>query len=382
MVAAPNDRHDAPRRRDGFTLIEVLISLTMLLVVVASVTSVYRTQIRAIDSATGRLEAIRNLRFVQSTIDRELRLAGGVGGQPVIVMAHPMALTFNVDLVTRNANDHSAVYYNPDADSLATEGFDPARAKALPLVAKVYPAQAYTDAGGNRSTAETIAYFLVRDLTATRSDIYTMFRRVNDRDSTVVARNIQVPTDSVYFFRYWRTDVTGNLSQIPLANLPIYWDAASRLADSIRVVDLRVNTFYHDAARNIDVLRSTSTSTKLLNAGTLGQSTCGGPPLPARNVNANLVLDANGAPSSVHVTWDASQEETAGEKDVALYLVQRRLSAATAWETLYNVPANGSASYSFDDHNLATGTWLYAIVAQDCSPANSAPVLSMSIVIP
>ncbi len=375
-------RTSARSRRGGFTLIEVLISMTVLLVVVVSVTSVYRSQIRAIGSASGRYEAVQNLRFVENAIDRELRLAGGTGGQPIIVMAHPMAIVFNVDLVSRHANDRNAVYYNPDADSLATEGYDPARSRALPFVAKSYPAQFYTDPAGNRSTAETIAYFLRRDLTASRNDIYTLFRRVNDRDSTIVARNIEVPTDTSYFFRYWRTDATGTLSQVPFNSLPIYWDDASRTADSIRVVDLRVNTWYHDAAQNKDILRSTSASTKLLNAGLLSQGTCGSAPLPARNVVADLQLDADGTPSFVHVTWDASLEETAAEKDVSLYLVQRRPAAGTLWETLSNVPASATASYTYDDHALASGTWIYAIVAQDCSPANSAPALSLFVVIP
>ena len=132
----------------------------------------------------------------------------------------------------------------------------------------------------------------------------------------------------------------------------------------------------------MDVVRTTSMSTKLLNAGLLGQSTCGSPPLPARNVAAALELDAGGAPSVVRVTWDASLEETAGEKDVSLYLVQRRPTAGLVWETLSNLPANGSASYSADDRALASGSWTYAVVAQDCSPANSTPVLTFSIVIP
>jgi hypothetical protein len=356
--------------------------MTVLLVVVGSVAAVYRAQLRAVGGASGRFEAVQNLQFVQNAIDRELRLAGGVGGQPLIVMAHPMAVVFNVDLVTRRSGDHNAVYYNPDADSLATDGFDPARARALPFGVKNYPAQWYRDLAGNATTAETIAYFLVRDQSASRNDIYTLFRRVNDLDSTIVARNIEVPSDTVYFFRYWRTDAAGALTQIPFASLPLYWDAAGHLADSIRVVDLRVNTWFRDAAANKDVLRSTSSSTKLLNAGLMNQSTCGTAPLPPRNVSAELQLDVNGAPTHVHVTWDASLEETGAEKDVTLYLVQRRATASTAWETLSNVPANASASYSYDDHALAQGSWVYAVVAQDCSPANSAPVLSVTVVIP
>jgi hypothetical protein len=204
---------------------------------------------------------------------------------------------------------------------------------------------------------------------------------VNALDSTVVARNIQVPADSVYFFRYWRTNATGTLSQLALNTLPHYWDGATRVTDSIRVVDLRLNTWFRDATSNSDILRGTTSSTKLLNAGLLNQSACGTAPLPARNILAEI-QNVNGSPASVRITWDASLEETTAERDVALYLVQKRPLAGTVWETLTNVPANNSASYTWDDGALAQGSWEYAIVAQDCSPSNSGPVVSLTIVIP
>ncbi len=376
-------RSPSRARRAGFTLPEVLLSLTIMLAVMASAVKFYRFQIRAIESGTGRLEAVQNLRFVQNVIDRELRLAGGIAGQPLIVMAHPMAVVFNVNLVTRVEDDKGAVYYNPDADSLATEGFELSRARVLPLVSKLYPGQNYSDDGGSRSTAETISYFLRTDATAGRSDIYTLYRRINDRDSTVVARSIQVPTDTVYFFKYWRTDASGALSAVPNASLPIYWDAANRAADSLRVVDLRINSWYRDTRANKDVIRSIASSTKLLNAGLLQQSTCGTAPLPARNVAATLQYDGTGALNHVQIAWDPSLEEGGGERDVALYMIQRRPAGSTgAWTTLSNLPANGSASYSYDDYALVSGDWNWNVVAQDCSPANSAAASSSTLTIP
>jgi prepilin-type N-terminal cleavage/methylation domain-containing protein len=371
------------RSRRGFTLAEVLLALTIMLMVMAAAVKFFRFQVRAIEGGTGRLEAVQNLRYVQNVIDRELRLAGGISGQPLLVMAHPMAVTFNVNLVSRVADDKGAVYFNPDADSLGTEGFELARARALPIVSKVYPGQDYLDETGNRTTAETISYFLRADAASGRNDIYSLFRRINDRDSTVVARNIQVPTDTVYFFRYWRTDATGTLSAIPNASLPIYWDAANRAADSVRVVDMRINSWYRDTRMNKDVIRSIETSTKLLNAGLLQQTVCGTAPLPARNVVATLVLDGSGNPTHVSITWDNSLEEANGERDVALYMIQRRATGSTgAWTTLSNSPANNSASYSFDDRDLVSGSWTWSVVAQDCSPANSAPAMSASVTIP
>jgi prepilin-type N-terminal cleavage/methylation domain-containing protein len=375
-------RRSRRRARRGFTLVEMIVSIMVMSVVTAAAITFYRFQVRAIRSGTGRLESVQNLRYVENIIDRELRLAGGVSGQPLIVMAHPMAVVFNVNLVTRAAGDRSAVYYNPNADSLGTEALDSSRARQLPLVGKVYPTQNYSDASGNRSGAETIAYFLRPDPGSGRNDIYTLFRRVNDRDSTVVARDLQVPADTAYFFRYWRTDATGTLSLVPNASLPIYWDNAGHVADSLRVVDLRINTWYHDAS-SANIIRGVQASTKLLNAGLLQQNTCGSAPLPATNVTAALTLDASGTPAYVHLAWNASLEETGGEKDVALYMIQRRATGSTGdWATLANLPANASATYTYDDRALASGSWSWAIVAQDCSPSNSALALSGSVTIP
>jgi type II secretory pathway pseudopilin PulG len=373
--------HALRRRRAGSTLIELMLSMVIMLVVMAAATSFFRVQARATETGAGRLESLQNLRAVQSVIDRELRLAGGITGQPLIVYANTMAIAFNVDLVTRQAGDHNAVYYNPDADSLATESWDPARAMALPLVSRAYPTVSYLDNGGVRSTAETISYFLWRDASAARGDAYTLFRRVNDRDSTVVARNLIVPADSA-FFTYWRTDATGALSALAPTSLPIYWDNAAGVADSLRVVDLRISTWYRDVRANNDVIRTMTSSVKLLNAGLLKQTTCGAPPLPAQSVSAALITDVNGAPVSVRISWSPSLEEAGGEKDVTLYLIQRQSTGGGGWVTLANQPATGAGSYTFDDRPPVSGSWQYAVIAQDCSPANAVPTITGTVVVP
>jgi prepilin-type N-terminal cleavage/methylation domain-containing protein len=369
------------RRRAGMTLIEILLAMVIMLVVMGAAVSFFRVQARAAETGAGRLDALQGLRSVQSLIDRELRLAGGIVGQPLIVYASANAVAFNVDLVTRTAGDRNAVYYNPDADSLGVIGWDPARALTLPGSARAYPAVNYLDDGGNRSTAETVTYFLLRDNSASRSDVYTLFRRVNDRDSTVVARNLIVPADSS-FFRYWRTNAAGALSQVSTASLPLYWDNAAGVTDSLRVVDLRISTWYRDGRANLDVIRTITSSVKLLNAGLLKLETCGAEPLPARDVVATLLVDSLATPVAVRVTWTNSLEEGGGERDVALYLIQRRPSSGGDWTILSNQPATGASSYTFDDQPPVSGSWQYAVVAQDCSPANSAPALTATVIVP
>jgi len=381
-MLTPNFR---PRihRRAGFTLVEMMMAILLTMLVFAITVPFFRVQTNAVDIGAGRLDALQNARYAQNAIDRELRLAGGVTGQPIIVQAHAFAITFNVDLVSRLVSDPNATYYNPSADSLSAESWEPSRSKALPNVSKVYPAQFYTDANGNQSSAETISYFVKADASSGRSDLYVLYRRVNDRDSTVVTRNLWIPSDTAnYFFKYQRADSSGAIVQIPQGSLPIYWDAASKLADSIRVVQMRIAGLYRDVRKAKDVTRVIYHSTRLLNAGMLKQSICGTAPLGASNVVAAQVVDGLGAITNIHVTWDRSLEEAGGEADVAAYIIQRRPAAGTDWEVLGNLVARGYASYSFDDFNFRSGNWVYGVVAQDCTPANSTVTASSTITNP
>lgn len=372
----------SPRRRRGFSMIEMMTAMTLFLLVIGAAIPFFRLQARTVDSQTGRMDAIQNTRFANTDIDRELRMAGGVTGQPIIVQASPWAVTFNVDLVTRVANDPGAVYYNPDADSLGTEGWMASRAKQLPTDTVVYPTTSYRDAGGILSSAETISFFVRPDASTSRTDDYVLYRRVNSLDSTVVARNLIIPADTGYFFRYWRTDAAGALQQITNAQLPVYWRSTNGWADSIRVVDMRVSSLYRDARTQRDVVRTVYASTRLLNAGMLRIPTCGASPLGPQTAIADTVQDAAGHVAKVRVTWTKSLEETGGERDVTLYVVARRPASSSEWVELRNVPANNSATYTWDDFTFASGSWVYGVYSQDCNPANSSYVQSSTIVIP
>ena len=370
------------RMRRGFSMIEMITAMTLFLLVIASAVPFFRIQSRAVQSQSGRMDAVQNTRYANTVIDRELRLAGGVTGQPIIVQASPWSVTFNVDLVTRVASDPGAVYYNPDADSLGTEGWMVARAKALPTVSTVYPTTSYRDAGGILSSAETISFFVKVDGTTSRTDDYVLYRRVNDRDSTIIARDLIIPTDTAYFFKYWRTNAAGTLVQLTSAQVPQYWNTAGLWADSIRTVDMRVSSLYRDAKTGRDIVRTVYSSTRLLNAGMLRIATCGSSPLGPQAVTADTLQDAGGNVTQVRVNWTTSLEEAAGERDVALYVVARRLAAGTEWTELRNVAANASATYSWDDFDFVAGTWVYGVYAQDCNPANSSFTLSGNVVIP
>ena len=145
----------------GFTLFEMIVAVVPTELVVGITVPFLRVQTNAVDVGAGRLDALQNARFAQASIDRELRIAGGITGQPIIVQADKFAISFNVNLVTRlNGNtDADATYYNPNADSLATEGGSVSRAQTLPLATKTYPSMNYADTNANLSGSETIWFF-------------------------------------------------------------------------------------------------------------------------------------------------------------------------------------------------------------------------------
>ena len=363
--------------RSGFTLFEMMMAVLLTMLVFGITVPFFRVQTNAVDVGAGRLDALQNARFAQASIDRELRIAGGITGQPIIVQADKFAISFNVNLVTRlNGNtDADATYYNPNADSLATEGWLVARAQALPLVSKTYPTTNYYDANGNLSGAETISYFARLDPTAGRSDLYILYRQVNDRDSTIIVRNLLIPTDTAYLFRYYKASASGVLSLIPAQSLPLYWDSSSHLQDSIWAVDMRLSALYRDVKRAQDVTRTIYHRSRLQNAGKLLLNLCGNPPTAPATVTATQSTDASGNVQKIRVSWTASSDETSGGNDVGLYVVQRKTGSGQ-WQALANVPAAGASGYTYDDSNFASGTWTYGVYSQDCSPANSATTAS------
>jgi type II secretory pathway pseudopilin PulG len=389
-LLTPPTMHTTPSRtanRAGFTLIEMMMAVLLTMLVFAITIPFFRNQTRALDGGAGRLDAQQNARYAQSAIDREVRLAGGVTGQPIIVQADKFALTFNVDLVTIDVNDPDATYYNPQADTLAVESWLPTRAKTLPTSAVVYPTQIYYSSPGFASHAETISYFLYLDATTGRNDLYTLFRRVNDRDSTVVAHNMWIPVDTNYFFQYSRTQDNGTIVSIPQASLPIYWNTAGDWADSIRVVQMRIAGLYRDVQKQMDITRVVYHSTHLLNAGLLKQNICGLPPQPASGVTA-IQIDSTGSPwttgslAGIQVNWTASVEEASGEKDVASYVIERTVTGTANWDVVSNVVARGNATYSFIDYTFLTGQWTYGVVAVDCSPGYSGVAQAASVTNP
>ncbi len=384
------------RSRRGFTLLEMILAMSLMLAMIGMTAQLFRKQSASVSTESGYLDAQQNSRFAVSMLERELRVAGVgvVDQQPLLVMADTLSLTFNADLVALDTGDMGSVYINPNTDSASVDVLRTNEAITLPRTSTTYPETTYTSSPGVPSNAETISYWLSHDSTSSYSYDYVLFRRVNAKPARVVARGIVYnPGDTI--FHYFKSDTLGNLTEIPPSALPIIHTAAihgstadtahSALTDSIREVRLQFTTVFHDPRSGQAKLRQQRAIIHLMNAGLLHHFTCGNPPLAPGSVTASVTA-ANGTTvpqTYVTVAWTKSVDDGAGEKDVIRYAVYRRLSSvATFDEPFAGVPA-GAGSYSFNDIDVQSGqTWVYAVAAVDCSPATSPTAQSSSVVIP
>jgi type II secretory pathway pseudopilin PulG len=379
------------RPRDGFTLLELLLSMLIMMVVIAVSVQTFRRSSNLLASQAGRLEAQANARFAITSIDRDLQVAGDgiVAGQPILVQAAQTAITFNVDLVSTDTTDPIAVFHDPSADTSTTSVLRRINAITLPNSSFTYPESTYYAAAGILGGAETISYYLAKDSTTAISTEYILWRRVNSATPQVVARGVQyAPGDTV--FQYFRVTAADTLAPVPMGSLPLYhWamahgsaadTGAYALIDSIRSVRVTINAVYHDP-RSGDALRPLTTTIRLLNAGLNPRTSCGQAP---GGVSPSFTTSSVGAAAPfVRLTWGRSDDDGAGENDVYRYVIYRRPDTASAFDQPYaSVPA-GLSSYAFTDNSVAHGDrWIYGVVAQDCTPSPSPVGSTPTVLVP
>lgn len=354
--------------RRGFSLVEILVAMTLTLAVFAITLPFVRAQTRALGSNAGRLDADQIARYAQRQVDRDLRLAAGDGVQPTVVYAGPMGIAFNANLIARDTLDVNAFEVQAGADSSLSEAWRVADAATIPLTARTYPTQDYLGVDGNPSRVETIAYFLHPDTVSDRSDVYVLYRRVNARDSTAVVRGIHVPTDSA-FFSYYRM-VSDTLAQVPAASLPLYWD--STLTSGLRAVGIRSAGFFRNAVDGEDVIRTVRWRTVFANAPAT-VADCGAAPSAPSGVGHSKQTSTGSASYHVRVTWSRSGDDGTGTDDVTHYVVWIRYNVnPEVWTRVATVPARGVGSYRYDHYQpMQAGSVRYGVSAVDCGGAES-----------
>ena len=210
-----------------------------------------------------------------------------------------------------------------------------------------------------------------------------LYRRINDRDSTLVTRNLYVASDSSFFFRYYTTNAAGTTTAVANSATPIYWDDSLSRADSITAVQLRATGVFYDTRARANVYRQLYTTVKLRNALQLLPLNCGAvPPTPS---SLGMVIDsAAGTKLDVRLTWTAVTGDSTSPRDVRQYVVYRRLLGAATWSPIGSKPARGAYNYQYLDFALplVAGTYQYGLAARDCSGFSAVRLGTIAVIFP
>jgi prepilin-type N-terminal cleavage/methylation domain-containing protein len=390
-----------PGRSAGFTLVEMLVTMVMLSMVMGATISLLRSQTRTFQISGQKMELSQNMRYAVGTIDRALRTTGaGVANQqPMFIYGGNDVVAFNSNFTHVN-QDRCAVNINPDAPAGAYEILPLAAAYTFPNTAFTYPSMTYTS---TTCLAETIVFYFRPDSSTWEPNDFVLMEKVNAMPSELVAKNLFAYPGRP-FFQYFVHPVSlivppAARDSLVLAGaagsgivLPIRHSVAihgspadsaldpsnSYLADSVKAV--RINIRVSNGLIGADQrLRDISTVVGLPNNGLVQLKDCGTAPL----LNGVLTVTPNvaGTPPSVTLQWPASFDEGAGETDINQYNIYRRLLAEPGFgSTLLTVPAGQPPPYLFVDNGVSTGVdYVYGVGAQDCTPSESARLVSPTV---
>lgn len=384
----------AAAARAGFTLVEVLVSITVLgLILVAGMTYM-STQTRAFAASVERTTALTRTRYVSQTLQRELRSLGTglVSGQAGLVYAGPDVVAFNADFASNVAGDMFAVYVDPDAPD--DQVLAPTASFTVPQTSFTYGAVTYQTTAGSTSPAELLTFFFVPDSVSPEPDDFVLYRQVNGASAEPVSDGIH-RLDGQPFFQYWtgatEESAGGSFQAVPDSTLPLAHaepfhlspadTAASAIVDSVRAVAVRFEVWPKPDTAVTPPL-TVDRMIALPNAGVQPVTSCGSAPLLGVALASAAVALASGEPA-VELSWDAAVDEAGGEGDVVRYVVWRRMLPDTEWgNPLLSVPA-GAASYAYTDATVQSGaTYEYGLAAQDCTPTMSTMIAGGVVVVP
>lgn len=367
--------------REGMTLIEVLVAMTVLGVILSTALVTFTRQHTAYQEGLDRLTALRNARYAMSTLETDLQTMGTnvPADQPEMVYGGPNVIAFTADYATNLPNDPFAVYRTPEAPT--GQVTLPTTAVSIPVAGIAFPDTTY-GVNGLRSPAEMIIFFFEPDDETDTQDDYVLYRQVNGGAPERVAGGL-MQREGEPFFAYLRhgMDANDNLTLLPVADslMPLSFQAP--VSDSIRAirVNLRAtNGLSGDKEREVELSRLID----LPNAGFGQLNTCGSAPLLGSALTATPVTLAGGD-DAIQLSWTAATDETQGEKDVVRYVIWRRQVGATDWGDPYRAIPSGQGAYTFDDDAAdPVVVYEYALAAQDCTPAVSTLSVSNPVFIP
>lgn len=387
------NRH--PRRTAGFTLVELIVAISMYGIILTIGVGFVASQNRLFHRGLDQMSALQNMRYAFSTLEMDIPTLGTnvPTVQPSLIYADNDVLAFTGDYASNVANDVFASYIDLGAPNGQVTA--PSPSITIPNTSTTWPDTLYLSSAGTRSPAELLVFWFAADTTTARNDDFVLFRQVNNGGAEAVARNLLRNGSEPFFSYLRRIDYSSSpsaLAAVPDSTLPIEHTstfhrvpadtAHSALADSIRAVKVSFQSSNGLAGDHERVVAATRTIA-MPNAGFSLLQTCGDEPILGDTLGAQLVTLGSGS-LAARLTWNAAVDETAGELDVARYVVYRQATPVTSdWGDPYlSIPA-GLASYQYDDPGITSGeTYVYAIAAQDCTPMLSSLELSPAVVVP
>ena len=369
----------------GFSLVEVMLVLSIFGFIVAGAMGFMAAQSKAFYRGTERMTALQNLRFTLDRLETDIQTAGTnlPQGQPWMMYAGENVVAFSGDYNTNVANNIGAVFYDPAAPTGAVSALR--TPVTIPGTSFTIGDTVYHDppGSGNPSGAETLIFFFTEDTATARTDDYALYRQVNATTPELVSRNL-LHLDSEPFFRYfYQKDSTGVASfndSIPSNQLPLMHVAKEEesVADtgqsaqldlfrSVRVQVRGTNGLTGPEERTADL----SLMIDMRNARYPRLQSCGDDPILGTAGFSAMDVDTAGS-DAVLLQWNPATDETMGERDVIRYTIWRRLAATPSFSDPYlSIPA-GAPTYSYLDTGVEVGdTYVYAVAAQDCTPTLS-----------
>lgn len=384
--------------RAGFTLVELLVTLIVLSLIMASTVGFFKSQNQAFIQGSQKMDMLQTARFSVSQVERVMRTlgAGVTGQQPMLVYGDSNVVAFNTDYTENDTtNFRWAVYFDPGLDSTQSYAWDLANATSIPTTSYIYPPQTFRQANGALSPAETMIFFLVPDTSTSRTDDYVLYQQVNNWPPEMVSRNV-LKYPSRPFFQYFSkrsnpvsTGVGDTLFAVPSANLPLIRRllaptfTSTDTANALRpdgISGIRINfRITNGLTGSKERLRDISTMVDAPNNGVPAPYTCGRAPFPPATFTA--VADTAIGSGRVWLRWTPSVDQNSGELDVWQYIVYRRADTATVWEDpLMTIKRDTSTTYQvLVGGNIPGIAYDFGVASEDCTPLQSTiPVLTVT----
>ena len=231
---------------------------------------------------------------------------------------------------------------------------------------------------------------------ASRTDQYILYRRVNnlpqkhrgEGNHRSSGHELLPVHEAEQRWAVWTR--SGRRSCRSFTRRPIHGSpadtASSAITDSIRVVRMTVTGLYNDPDKGA-IMKTVAELDQAAQRRNVALDSMRRRADRGHDCHRDDRFPPSVQPTKVTIAWVKSLDQDAGERDVGtLHGVQEVDGELPIGEARSRISPLRRPNYSLDDTTLPSGNWVYGVVAQDCSPANSAVtstgVINVSVTCP